>query len=233
MKAVCWRGLWLLCSLLLLQACRDPAPTPTATAPTPPPPTLQPTAVSIPTPSTPASQVPQPAVEPAATLPATAVPESTTVPLPSPTTFIIDQQNITTSGALWGVAELSPIGQTFVPTADMLSVVALWVSTGGPEPVTLQVVMHQGGLDGPVLGRSQPAEIPLDFEDVVSFTFATAVSLQPGQPHTLEIARVSAGGNGAVGWMQHAGWDDPYDQGEAIVQGQFLPFTDLWFQTGR
>ena len=229
-----WRGLAGLLPLVLLLACRDAGPTPPA------PVTAAPTAVSATStlaapPTTPA---PTPALsEPISPSPPppeiTAVPPATAVATPASLAMTVDQQNVTSEGGLWGVAELAPVGQSFVPAATSLDVVSLWVATGGPAPVTLQVVVYAGGLDGSVLGRSQPVDIPLDYADVVSFSFATAVSLQPGRPHALAVVRVSETGNGAVGWAQHANWNDPYPQGEAILQGQPLPQADLWFQLGR
>lgn len=221
-----WRRLAGLLPLVLLLACRDAGPTPPA------PVTAPPTAV----PATSAMTVPPTAVMPTPSPPpptATAVPPVTAVATSTTRAMTVDQQNVTTAGALWGVAELAPVGQSFVPAAAALDVVSLWVATGGPVPVTLQVVVYADGLAGPVLGRSQPVAIPLDFADVVRFSFATAVPLQPGQPHTLEVVRVGATGNGAVGWTQHANWNDPYPQGDAIVQGQPLPQADLWFQLGQ
>lgn len=231
MRLARWQSLWLVLTLLLL-ACRDnghapdsfPLTIPSASTPIP---QIEAEAISSPTPPAPVTQIPQPPQEGTRTPAATAIARTAT------SSLTIDQQNSAHQGALWGVTALAPVGQTFIPTAATLNGVALWVAAGGSEPVTLQVVVRQGGPAGPMLGRSQPVSIPADFEDAVIFGFATAVPLQPGQPHTLEIVRVSAAGNGAVGWVQHAGWDDPYPQGEAIVRGQPLSLTDLWFQLGQ
>lgn len=126
---------------------------------------------------------------------------------------------------------LAPIGQSFVPTQNMLDVVALWVKVNGAEEAVLQTAVHEGSLDGQVLGRSQPVAIPIGFEGAVRFGFETAVPLQPGQPYTLELLSDNGAGT-AVGWVQHAGWDDPYPQGNAIVQGQAQSNIDLWFAEG-
>ncbi|MBE2197730.1 MAG: hypothetical protein IAE79_03900 [Anaerolinea sp.] len=240
-----WRRLIALLPVLFVLACRvvDVTPTLPPTTPTPAPPVASATQITAVVPS---ATMPVAATDVAATavsatavapVPKPAAPASPTAPpgLPTPASgsLTIDQQNNITEGGLWGVAELGPVGQTFTPAADSLDVVVLWVATGGLAPVTLQVVVREGGLDGRILGQSQPVDIPLDFADRVSFAFVTAVSLRPGQLHTLEVTRVSSAGNGAVGWVQHAGWDDPYPNGEAIVQGQPLPQADLWFQTGR
>lgn len=233
-----WRRLIALLPVLFVLACRvvDVTPTLPPATPTPAPPVASATQIT--------------AVAPSATIPVaetaiaeTAVSATAVSPAPEPApppgtptplfgSLTIDQQNHVADGGLWGVTELSPVGQTFVPTADSLQTVTLWVATGGVTPVTLQVVVYAGGLDGRILGRSQPVDIPLDFAAAVHFWFATAVALQPGQLHTLEIARVGDRGNGAVGWVQHGGWNDPYPQGEAIVQGQPLPSADLWFSVG-
>lgn len=230
MRLTHWQSLWPVLTLLLL-ACQDhgsapdsfPLTIPSALTPVP---QVEAEAISSATPPALATQIPQSPQE------VTSTPAVTAVPFPTTASLAIDPQNSAYQGALWSVTALAPVGQTFVPTVSTLNVVALWVATGGPESVTLQVVVRQGGLDGPESGRSQPVNIPVAFADVAVFGFETAVSLQPGQLHTLEVLRVSAAGHGAVGWVQHAGWDDPYPQGQAVVQGQPARQADLWFQIG-
>ena len=214
---------WLL---LMVVACRRSPPA--STPPSPRTPTQVATAVATTTavyapPST-ATPTPMP------TTIATAIPQPTPISQ-TPSPFTPDQSSEAFRGALWGLAALAPIGQTFVPAQDALDMVVLWVAVNGSQDAALQVAVHEGRLDGRILGRSLPIPLPAGFEGQMQFRFETPVPLQPGQVYTLELLPVGGEGT-AVGWVQHAGWDDPYPKGSAIVQGQSQPNADLWFEEG-
>ena len=123
------------------------------------------------------------------------------------------------------------MGQEFRPERPSLELVVLWTQNGGAqEAVQLRVNIHEEHMDGPLLGSSEILTLYPGFEGETLFMFETAVSLTPGAVYVLEIELVS-GENWAVGWIQHAGWDDLYVAVSAISQGVVQPDVDLWFQT--
>jgi hypothetical protein len=158
----------------------------------------------------------------------------TAVPRPATgvTRFTIDQENRRYHGALWSLSQLAPVGQEFRPERPSLGVVVLWTEGGGTqEPAELRVNIREERIDGPILGSSEAVTLGPGFVGRALFLFDTAVPLTPGAIYALEIELV-AGENRAVGWVQHAGWDDPYPAGSAISRGKAQPEVDLWFQIG-
>src|SRR6476661_5898900 len=111
--------------------------------------------------------------------------------------YTIDQAytNQTPPFTLDNVGYFTPIGQGFTPTLNSLSFVDLFTedfnTQSGATGGVISVEIHSQTINGPILGVSAPDSLPARFFGITHFTFATPVSLQPGNPYFIQIVHDS------------------------------------------
>ncbi len=149
--------------------------------------------------------------------------------------IMFDQTNTTLPvGTLFqNILVFSPIGQSFTPTLTSVNFVNLLTGpadlTTFTTPFTLELNIRTGSISGTILGISQPTTItpPSPFASIVTpFTFATPLTLVPGDLYVMQVVAVS--GNASVGSTN----SDNYSGGTQILGGVAQPNNDLWFQEG-
>ena len=146
--------------------------------------------------------------------------------------ILFDQTNTTLPlGTLFqNISVFSPIGQSFTPTLTSVNFVNLLTEPGGNTmPFTLEVDIRSGSISGTILGVSQPTTIipQSPFDSIVTpFTFATPVTLVPGDLYVTQVLTVS--GDALLGSTNI----DNYAGGTQILGGVAQPNNDLWFQEG-
>lgn len=165
---------------------------------------------------------------------------------PPPADFIVDQANggVLTSQGFTGSS--APVGQEFVPAANSLNVLELYLNdqtNGDGTGISAFVNIRQGTITGPILGTSETVAFPDPGPSVVSpaflsrFQFAQPVALTPGQVYVIEVVNTSQGDIGIFG----SGFGtDGYPAGNSYSQGALYSGTptapapfDLWFRAGN
>lgn len=146
--------------------------------------------------------------------------------------IIFDQTNTAFPlGSLFqNISVFSPIGQSFTPTLSSMNLVNLLTEPGGSTtPFTLELVIRAGSISGAILGVSQLNTIvpsSLFASIVTPFTFATSVTLVPGDLYFMQVVAVS--GDAELGSTN----TNNYSGGTQILGGITQPNNDLWFREG-
>lgn len=146
--------------------------------------------------------------------------------------ILFDQTNTALPlGTLFqNISVFSPVGQSFTPTLSSVNFVNLLTEPGGSTtPFTLELVISSGSISGAILGVSQQTTIvpsSLFASIVTPFTFATSVTLVPGDLYFMQVVAVS--GDALVGSSN----TNNYSGGTQILSGIAQPNDDLWFQEG-
>lgn len=161
--------------------------------------------------------------------------------------FTIDQQSQGDNfGRHYYVASDSSIGQEFVPSAASLNTVELDLVPLSSGPVVGWVRIHLDTISGPLLGGSRMTPIrplaPYAYwvsgfpRNPTRFRFTTAVGLQPGQRHVIEMVPF---GGAVVTYSLFAQVGESYPRGRIIVNGMPVEVLSasgrtmsLWFQEG-
>lgn len=155
-------------------------------------------------------------------------------------TLVVDQHN-DSRPPFQGFSTPQRIGQSFVPAAATLAAVELQINDqnlGDGNGFGAFVQIHQGGIDGPVIGTSDTVLFP-DSPAAASspifpalFSFAGLLALIPGDSYVIEVLP-AAGNLGSIGVFVTGFNHDGYAAGSAIADvltADIAP-TDLWFRT--
>lgn len=132
---------------------------------------------------------------------------------------------------LLGLGAESGVTQSFVPTADHLDAVDLFMGGGGTNPVIVLPVTIRTSLLGPVIGSSTltvPANLLADGTNpvVLQATFSPSVPLTPGVKYYINLGHDDGFSIGPA-----FSFDDGYPDGEGF-QGDFtLTGLDIGFRT--
>lgn len=144
--------------------------------------------------------------------------------------YVIDQGHTPEIFSEWSIAFMGPAGQEFIPALSPLNVVELWIAHGnlGAEPpADISVRIHEGAIDGTVLGESMVVRVQDELYGPVQFAFATPIPLTLGATYVLEAVVVPGGGNPMI-----CGGEIPdYPHGRVVLLGDPVA-SDLWFRTG-
>jgi hypothetical protein len=147
---------------------------------------------------------------------------------------IIDQHNDQANPrdlAYWTLGVMTPVGQEFVPTLNAMDFVdaAFTTREGGFDTITMQVLIHESTITGPVVGASAMDTFSASafFGGVHRFEFPSTVPLVAGNMYVLDFVQQLPVGN-FIG-------TDPsmaYPGGQMIRGGAPFDGFDLWFREG-
>jgi hypothetical protein len=149
-------------------------------------------------------------------------------------TRIVDQANeflhIPSPSTYWNIEYLGPTGQEFTPTLTSLDFVELQLQDFygyGYRTGTLAVIIHEGTINGPVLGTSTPVSLYPTFEGAVNFGFADPVPLVPGDTYVMQVHVLTVGD-----WGVAASGISSYPYGRFIQFGAPIENNDMFFREG-
>jgi len=157
--------------------------------------------------------------------------------------YVYDQESATTPLNInYDTFDISRLMlmQAFVPTLSSIDFVQLEISdypdssTSGEK---ICVGIYSGSPSEPtLLGTSELVSLPANFHNdgiaysgVVTFYFATAVTLDPGQTYYITVAEITGDDLWSV-----AVTENTYPNGKLYAGGApITPSTDLWFREGE
>jgi len=160
---------------------------------------------------------------------------SRVTPNDSQSEMIIDQANeVLFQQYSYNIDLLKPIGQEFTPTLHALDAIELFIddancSATGSMGGSLKVVIHEGTIDGPIIGTSKVATFPSCFYNVLRFEFPSFIPLTPGKKYVMEPVYVS--GNTSTVYVDK-GPTPLYQPGSLVFQGALEAGMDMWFREG-
>ena len=149
--------------------------------------------------------------------------------------FLVDQANeVLRTQYSYNIDFLKPIGQEFFPTLHALDAVELFIddancSETGGQGGSLKVLIHEGTINGPVVGTSEVTSFPSCFYNIIRFDFPSFVPLTPGKKYVIEPVYVS--GNTSTVYVDQ-GPSSLYKPGGLIFQGTLDSDKDMWFREG-
>ncbi len=133
---------------------------------------------------------------------------------------------VLSSGSIWNNA---PVGQEFVATLPVLDFVTVYFAS--KTNAHYEIVLHEQTITGPVVAvseRIQRLHLGLDFG---VFNFAPQLALLPGATYVLEFVQVETP-TSALDAATVYRWQDVYDGGRLIWQGNPQDRYDLYFSAG-
>ncbi len=142
----------------------------------------------------------------------------------------IDQTNNEGGNGSIQIYAFMAIGQSFVPQYSQLAAIDSWIYDGNDSfpSLALTMVLHEGTIDGPILGTTQAT--PFDDESFYSgpvrFTFPSIIDVTPGQTYVYELQAQNARGMA----LRTGNLDDKYPAGNVFYTGD-PSGGDLMFQT--
>ena len=146
---------------------------------------------------------------------------------------VIDQRNDQSNRSSltrWTLQVGDPVGQEFVPTLGGVDFVetVFFDHDFSQNPITIQVLIHDGTIVGPVVGASSPVTfIASDFGSIRRFDFPSTAPVIPGQIYVMELFQ-SGPQNDSIGADPSAA----YLTGQMIRSGAPFDGYDLWFREG-
>ncbi|HYH15017.1 MAG TPA: hypothetical protein VD794_07350 [Flavisolibacter sp.] len=149
--------------------------------------------------------------------------------------LLVDQANeVLQKQFSYNIDFLKPIGQEFFPTLHALDAVELFIddascSETGGQGGSLRVVIHEGTINGPVVGTSEVTGFPSCFYNILRFEFPSFVPVTPGKKYVIEPVYVS--GNTSTVYVDE-GPSSLYKPGGLIFQGALDSDKDMWFREG-
>ena len=153
-----------------------------------------------------------------------------------PPDYVIDQAHDLpfASEGVHSLIGFPSITQEFVPQFTALNVVEI-LTRDWSFPLTngiggtLQVTIRDDSTNGPVLGVSEPLQLPDGWIGPSQFAFSTLVPLTPGRRHAIEV-RLLEGNNWGV--ESYGAFAPPYEAGRYFVGTNLVNGADMWFRTG-
>ena len=133
--------------------------------------------------------------------------------LPGAPTKLIDQYNFAPRAGTNGGATF---GQSFIPTLPGIDYIEVLMG-GHYDVVTVDILdglIGFDGLDGPVIGTSNPLLIdtyPSGGHQTIHFDFPSTVSLTPGNTYVFRLQ--TPGGIGGISWS-----GDSYSRGQYLIE---------------
>jgi hypothetical protein len=151
--------------------------------------------------------------------------------------YRVDQQHDwpNEADAIHSIQGRGPIVQEFTPSIGALDVVEIWTQDfglpqGNGVGATLEVLLREDTINGPVLATSAPLTLPDGWDGPSRFHFTNVVWLTPEARYALEL-RAITGDNWGVN--SHGDLFPPtYSRGRYFVAGRPTDALDMWFRTG-
>ena len=127
---------------------------------------------------------------------------------------MVDQETQPTVNFNAVSANLSPMGQEFVPTVADMNAVELWIGSFNVGTTDLQVHIHEGSINGAVniVASSVVTIAPVNHNGPLLFDFPSLVTLTPGTKYVIEPVSVSG-----VAYVLSGRNVDSYPDGIAIM----------------
>jgi hypothetical protein len=127
-----------------------------------------------------------------------------------------------------------PVGQSFVPTLTSIGFVSLLIANFPPprgfaSNAIVSVNLWSGSISNGTLLASTSDFVSAGFAGTLDFIFSSAVTVTPGNSYYLQPLVLSGGGHVTT---QASVLTTGYPYGTAIIGGDALDLSDLWFREG-
>ncbi|MFM2294166.1 MAG: hypothetical protein RLZZ350_579, partial [Verrucomicrobiota bacterium] len=147
------------------------------------------------------------------------------------TLFLYDQASTVATNESSGLFDSSLLFsrspfQSFTPTLSTVGFVR-FVIAGDVQSGPLYVNIRSNGINGPIIGTSQPITFSVNSLGASNFLFASPVSVVPGSVYFFQLIQTLPTGLSGVSYGQYG-----YAGGSAYESQGIIPNYDLAFQEG-